>query len=865
MKYTFTKISFISAFISLFLSCNAVKHVPEEQYLLTENIIYVDSVKITDAGVYSQLSQKPNPSIPFVGIPFGLHVYNMADLNPEQTFENWLHKKPNREERLVRFLSKKQVDGMDSIYSGFNRWLMKSGDEPVIISDLKTMRSKERLQRWYASYGYFNNEVSHKVIPHKNKEKRAKLAFNVITNKPYIIGDTIHHNIESPVVDSIFQENLHRSFIKPKKQYNAADFVNERDRLTILLRNSGLYHFDEDYVLFEADTVNTNHKANISLIIPNRKITTSDSTYTVPFQAYKIDKVRIVTDYTASTQNMQFQDSVRYQGYDIFSYKKMRYRPKALIDAISIAPGDLYKDIDLSLTYRQINDLRIFKYPNIVYTEKEGDTIGHLLDATILLTPQDLFTLGADFDSFTSTIQDFGISFSGNMMFKNVFRGAEILQLTGRGSFGSSKDAAHRSDNFFNISELGADAKLTFPRILLPFNTQRWIPKYMSPNTSFSIGMSAQNNIGLDRRTLNGILTYSWKPSRTVNYYVDLLNLQYVRNLNRENYFNVYRNSYNQLNIIARQTELTNQGSVNPDYYTIDDNRFLHLTIPEGAEGFMDDVRDGTINPYWDGGNPVQAIDNIYERKKRLTENNLIFASNITFVKDTRRNIKYKSFTQTRVKLETAGNALTGLASLTGTSRSSNGNYEIFNVAYSQYIKGEVELIKHWEIDENNILAFRGFTGLAIPYGNSNSIPFTRSYFGGGVNDNRGWRAFDLGPGSSADKDEFNEANFKVALNLEYRFTVLGSFKGALFIDSGNIWDVENNITEEAAIFNTLEDFKEMAVATGFGLRYDWGFFVLRFDIGFKTHNPARPEGERWFKEYNFKHAVYNIGINYPF
>lgn len=865
MKYTFTKISFISVFISLFISCNAVKYVPDEQFLLTENIIYVDSVRISEAGVYSQLSQKPNPSIPFVGIPFGLHVYNLADLNPEETFENWLHKKPYREDRLVRFLSKKQVDGMDSIYSGFNKWLMKSGDEPVIISDLKTMRSKERLQRWYSSYGYFNNEVTHQVIPNKNKEKRAKLAFNVITNKPYTIGDTIHHNIESPVVDSIFRQNLHRSFIKPRKQYNASDFVNERDRLTILLRNSGLYHFDQDYVIFEADTINTDHKANISYIIPNRNIVTPDSTYSVPFQAYKIDKVRIVTDYTASTQNMQFQDSVSYQGYDIYSYNKLRYRPKALIDAISIAPGDLYKDIDLTLTYRQLNDLRIFKYPNIVYTEKSNDTTDYLLDATILLTPQDLFTIGADFDSFTSTIQDFGISFSGNMMFKNVFRGAEILQITGRGSFGSSKDAANRSDKFFNISELGADAKLTFPRILLPFNTQRWIPKYMSPNTSFSVGMSSQNNIGLDRRTLNGILTYNWKPSRTVNYYVDLLNLQYVRNLNRENYFNVYQNSYNQLNVIARQTELTNQGSVDPDYYTMDDNQFIYLTIPEGAESFMDDVRDGIIDPYWDGGNPVQAIDNIYERKKRLTENNLIFASNITFVKDTRRNIKDNSFTHTRVKLETAGNALTGLASLTGTSRSSNGNYEIFNVAYSQYIKGEVELIKHWEIDENNILAFRGFTGLAIPYGNSNSIPFTRSYFGGGVNDNRGWRAFDLGPGSSSDKDEFNEANFKISLNLEYRFTVLGSFKGALFIDSGNIWDVENNITEEASIFNSLEDFREMAVATGFGLRYDWGFFVLRFDIGFKTHNPARSEGERWFKEYNFKHAVYNIGINYPF
>lgn len=863
MKRSLTKISFILASLSLLFACNAVKQVPDGEFLLSENIIYVDSSKIKDAGVYSQLSQKPNPTIPLLGIPLGLHIYNLADPNPEETFENWLHRKPRREERLIRLLSKKQVDGLDSIYSGINRRLRKSGDAPVIISASRIEKSKERLGRWYASYGYFNNKVSHKIVPDKKKEKRAALTFNVQTGKPYIVGDSIEHIIESPIVDSLFHTTASRSLIKPGRQYNAKDFVNERDRLTIQLRNSGLYHFDNDYVIFEADTIATDHKANIRYIIPNRKISSRDTSYTVPFEAHKINKVRIVTDYTAANQNKEFQDSVSYQGYQIFSYEKLRFRPKALVDAISVTPGTLYSDIDRSLTYRQINDLKTFKYPNIIYTEQ--DSTQNLLDVTIMLSPQDNFTIGADFDAFTSTIQEFGVSFSGNMMFKNIFRGAEILQLSGRGSFGSSKDAANSSDRFFNISEFGTDAKLTFPRILLPINTQRWIPKYMSPNTTLSTGMSLQNNIGLDRRTFSGIFSYNWKPSRTVNYYLDLFNLQYVRNLNRQNYFNVYRNSYNQLNNIAGQTELNNQGSINPDYYTTGDHEDLELTIPDGADNFIDDVRTGIITPYWSDGNARQAIDNIYERKKRLTEDNLIFASNITFIKDTRRSIKDNSFTHTRVKLEAAGNLLTGLADLSGIPKAADGTYEIFKVAYSQYIKGEIELIKHWRLDQKNILAVRGFAGLAIPYGNSNSIPFTRSYFGGGVNDNRGWRAFDLGPGSSSDKDEFNEANFKLAMNLEYRFTIVGPFKGGLFIDSGNIWDVKNNITEEDAIFDSFKDLKDLAVAGGFGLRYDWGFFVLRFDIGFKAHNPARPEGERWFREFNFKHAVYNIGINYPF
>src|SRR5690606_408676 len=101
-------------------------------------------------------------------------------------------------------------------------------------------------------------------------------------------------------------------------------------------------------------------------------------------------------------------------------------------------------------------------------------------------------------------------------------RGAEILQISGKGSFGSSHDAADENSRFFNISEFGSDVKLTFPRILFPLNTQNIIPKYMSPSTSISMGMSTQNNIGLDRQTINGIFNYNWKPGRRVNYQLGL-------------------------------------------------------------------------------------------------------------------------------------------------------------------------------------------------------------------------------------------------------------------------------------------------------------------------------------------------------
>jgi len=829
-----------------------VKRVPDGKYLLTKNTILVDSVETKDAGVYSQLAQKPNPSIPLIGFPFGLLVYNLADPHPDSTYTKWLHKNPKREERLIRFLSKKQVDAIDSGYVGLNKWLQKSGDAPVIITENRIEKSIERLKRWYASYGYFNDEVDYKIIPSEKKKKSAEIIYSVKKHKPYFVGDTIIEKISSPVVDSLFQVTKNKSFIVPAKQYTAQDFVNERDRLTIQFRNSGLYYFEQDYVGFEADTLNTSHKADITYIIPDRTITKNDSTYTKPFKVHTINEVKIITDFSYENRDKKYQDSISYKGYKLVSYGKMRFRPKAITDAISIIPGKIYRDIDRTLTYNQISDLSIFKYPNINYTEVANDTTGTLLNSTILLSPRDKFTLGTDFDAYTSTIQQFGVSFSGNMIFRNIFRGAEVLELSGRGSLGSSKDAAKSDSKFFNISEFGGDVKLTFPRILFPINTEKMIPKYMSPSTSISLGLSAQNNIGLDRQSANAVYNYRWKPSKILTYQIDLLNLQYVRNLNTDNYYNVYRSSFNSLNKIAQDLDYDfNNPSDDPQ-----------LEIPLETEQFISDVLDKSIATDDDTFNDVVSIA---EREIRLTENNLIFASNVTLTRDTRENINDNNFSRLRIKLESAGNLLSSIANLAGLQKNSNGNYETLGIVYSQYIKGEAEYIKHWEINSGNIVAARAFGGIAIPYSNSNSIPFTRSYFAGGTNDNRGWKAYDLGPGSSGSVLDFNDANFKLAFNAEYRFTILGDFKGALFIDAGNIWNVLDEINEPSFKFNGIKDLKEIAVASGFGLRYDFGFFVFRFDIGFKTHNPGRAVGERWFKDYNFSKAVYNIGINYPF
>lgn len=855
MTQTLTKISLILGLTSLFVSCNAVKHLEANEKLLTKNTITVDGEEIKDDRVYSLLKQKPNPKIPLIGITAGLHMYNLADQEPDSTFQKWLHKKPKREKRLIRFLSEKQVKQMGKSYVGFNRWLQKSGDAPVIIDSVKTNASIALLKKYYSSFGWLNAEATSKVNVDSSREKRASISYEVTRYKPYMV-DSIRTEITSPVVDSLYQLTKKQSFIKSGNQFANNDFENERDRLTIQMRNSGLYYFDQDYVGFDADTVKTNHKANITYIITDRKITDPDgNTTTEPFKVHTIDEVRIVTDYTFANSGKTIKDSANFEGYKLYSYGDLKYRPKAITDAISISPDSIFRDIDRTLTYNQLNNLRIFKYPSISYSENPADTTGTGLIATILLSPRKKYTTRVDFDAYTSTIQQFGVGFSSTFLIRNVFKGAETLEISGRGSLGSSKDAADSESNFFNISDVGGDVKLSFPRFLLPFNTDKIIPKYTSPRTSISLGFSAQNNIGLDRQTINNIMSYRWKPSNIRTNTIELVNIQYVRNLNVNNYFRVYKSSYEQLNDIAQNVNFPFE---NPDA------EVLELGIPVETNSFISQaIQSG--NPLNLSEDQIQEVQSIDERQDRLSENNLIFASTFNWVKDTRENIKDNSFSRVRFKVESAGNLLSAISGIANLEKDENDNNKIFGVVFSQYVKLESDYIKHWELSNNTIFAIRAFGGIAIPYGNSNSIPFTRSYFAGGANDNRGWRAYDLGPGSSGGVLDFNEANLKLAFNSEYRYTLFGDLKGAFFIDAGNIWNVLDNVTDEASTFEGISDLENIAIASGLGARYDFGFFVLRLDVGFKTYDPSLPRGGRWFKQYNFANAVYNIGINYPF
>ena len=846
LKHLFTKISFILIITQVFISCSSTKNLEEHEYLLTENDILVNEENNKDEIVENLIKPKPNSK--FLLYPLRLGIYNLADKSPDSSFTSWLKRNPKREQRLHRFLSKKQTIKLQHSYAGLNNWLKKSGEPPAIIDSSKINSSIENLNKYYTQNGW--RDVNTNYTIEYNNNQKGKVNYAIETGKPYII-DSITQQIDSKSVDSIYNLHLKNSRIKLNTQYRDQHLINERERITTLMRNSGLYTFEKESIYFDNAYDSIKKTMWVELFIEDQKVREHDTTYKEPYKIYKISEVNVFTDFSYKNRSKSITDSTTYNNHHFYSFDKLRYKPKALSDVIFIKPNTIYKDTDKALTLNQLNNLRAFKYPNIKYLLDDRDSTQTSLIANILLTPLKKFELEYSLDALHNNIQNLGLSLSTSLLARNVFRGAENLELAFRGSIGASKDAADEKDQFFDVREFGADLKLSFPRIFFPINTSKIIPKVMSPTTRISLGASTQTNIGLDKTTFTGVLNYGWYSSKSVTNRLDLFNAQFVRNLNPDKYFNIYANSYNRLNSIALNSTYTSNG----------------LAIPDQANQFINDVINNNLTPTADAllsNQDKQEVRNIEERRERLTENNLILTTNYSYIRNTRTSLLDNTFSRFGAKIEFAGNTLSTLSNLFGLEKNSNDRYELFNVAYSQYVKTELDYIKYWDLSNNNIFAIRSFFGIAIPYGNSKSIPFSRSFFGGGSNDNRGWDAYALGPGVSGGINEFNEANLKIALNAELRYTFFGDMKGAVFVDAGNIWNVLDNEEDPAFTFDSLKDLSELAIGSGMGLRYDFSFFILRFDVGFKTYEPYL-ENEKWFKNYNFKNAVYNFGINYPF
>ena len=798
--------------------------------MLNENYIFIDSVKTKGAELQKYILQKPNPR--FLGLPIALYFHNIGNHNKPKTPIKWAVKNPRSYNFVKTIFSEKQSISYANSFIKLNNWFLKN-DEPEIINELKVNRTVDNLLAYYKTQGYFKSSVNSNINIDSIK-KKATVSYYVKKGKATLL-DTIKFKINSPVLDSIYKTENIETFLNSGDQYKDVAFRNEANTIVKFFRNSGIYHFTESALGFYVDSTRTDYKTNVEFLISGERLIEENGLYIEkPFKVQTIKEINVTTDYSFTRKEESIKDTVFYNGIKFLSYNKLRYNPKHLAQSIFLKPNEIYKDTLSNLTRTHLKSLKNFKSSNIVYSLIPGSDDELKMD--VFLAPLEKFTLGLETELTHSNIRNIGTSAKFSITNRNTFRGAELLKMSLLGSWFNSNSGPGY--------EIGADVSIEIPRFVAPFGLNKLVPKKMSPRTLFSLGSSFQKNIGLDRQTFSFLTDYKWQFNEKKTMQLEILNTQYVQNLNISSFFNIYSSEFNNLNAVAK-------------VYFNDTNKILSL--PNEAISFMNTV---TNDPSFKATNTDQftLATNILNRYNIITSDFLIPVFAYSYTYNNQTTFKDSNFSFFRARVSNSGNIL-GLLS---KNTNANNKKTFLNIPLAQYFKTDIEYKKFWNIGNNSVLGVRTFLGAIITYDNSD-IPFTKSYFAGGSNDIRAWQTYELGPGSRNTGLEYNTGSFKFLSSAEYRFDVFNRLKGALFVDAGNIWDISgSSFVDQDSRFTGFNSLKDIAVGSGFGARLDFSFLILRFDIGFKTYEPYL-DRNKWFRNYNFSNAVYNVGINYPF
>lgn len=356
-----------------------------------------------------------------------------------------------------------------------------------------------------------------------------------------------------------------------------------------------------------------------------------------------------------------------------------------------------------------------------------------------------------------------------------------------------------------NAYELGAKTALQFPRIV-PFNFLR-TARASVPTTRIELGYGIFRRINLyGLESFNTSLNYNWKQTPRVWHEVNLIDV-----------------SYNKL------------------YYASDD-----------FTAFLND------NP---------AVQRSFEQQ-------FIIGTGYTFTISSKHQKYLQGWVLASFGIDEAGNLLSGLMRSSGP-RPDDG-YKLFGTTFSQYVRFRPEIRYYQPLGPRGAQsASRVQVDFGLPYGNSEVLPYVKQFFSGGTNSLRAFRARSVGPGSFLASDTSSAiltdqtGDIKFEVNSEYRFTIAGYFKGALFADAGNIWLVNPDPKRPGGVFKWPDALDELAVGAGFGLRFDPQVIVVRLDIATPLRDPSLPKGDRWvfddLKPRVFDNVVFNIAIGYPF
>ena len=687
----------------------------------------------------------------------------------------------------------------------FNRFLRKIGDAPVIYNESDAIRSQEEIAKAVQNLGYMGASVKRTT---KTKKKKLKLFYEITSGKPYIVR-TLKYDISDKKIAEYLRNDSTQSMLREGMLFDVNVLDAERQRITDYLLCNGYYKFNKDYITYTADTARNTHQVDLTLHLLPYKTYVGD-TPKEHFQ-YKINKINFITDYdvlqSSALSSIEINDSLHYNGFPIYYKDKLYLRPKVLVDNLRFASGDLYDERNVQKTYTYFGRLSALKYTNIRFFETQnGDSTQ--LNCYVMLTKSKHKSISFELEG-TNSAGDLGAAASVSFQHRNLFRGSETFMIKFRGAYEAISGLQPGYKNH-NYTEYGVETSINFPNFLFPFLTSDF-KRRIKATTEFGLQYNYQLRPEFSRTIASASWSYKWMQKQKIQHRIDLLDISYlylpwISSQFQEDYINKDKDNY----ILKYNYE----------------NRLI--------------VRMGYNYSYNSAGGALV--------------NNTITTNSYSI----------------RAGFESAGNILYGISKMINMRKNKDGEYAILGIPYAQYLKGDFDFAKNIIIDHRNSLAFHAGIGIAVPYGNAKVVPFEKRYFSGGANSVRGWSVRNLGPGSFAGDGNFmnQSGDIKLDASIEYRTRLFWKFRGAAFIDAGNIWTIREYENQPGGVFEFDKFYKQIAVAYGLGLRLDLDFFVRRFDGGMKAINPKYKKAKERYPIIHPRFSrdfAFHFAVGYPF
>ncbi len=693
--------------------------------------------------------------------------------------------------------------------SGFGKWMVRAfGTQPKLMSAVNPALRAQVAASQLRKYGYFDGKVGYEVITQHNP-KKAKVAYTVDMGHLWTLDSVSYVNFP-PFADSLITAHAAEALIRKGDPFSVPALESERQRVSRLFRNNGYYYYKASNASYLADTVNVPGKARVRLQM-------ADSLEPRETRQWYIGNVNV----NFRKQFMEvLRDSMRRGHFTVrYNGRRPPIRMGAVRGGLRFRPRQLYNLENEEQAALNLHSMGLFSYSSLQFTPRDSSETCDTLDLTMDLVFDKPYQFYIEANAKGKTSGRIGPELVLGFTKNNAFHGGEKLDINLHGSYEwQTGHNAEGSSSKFNSYEYGGDVSLVLPRLL-------------TPNTIFKT---------LERRE-QGARRYRSRRLKHSYFQTPTTTLKAAMNiLNRAGYFKRH--------VVSGEltydfwTSAQSHHSFSPLILSYE---YMHGQTP----AFLDLLQK---NPYLQVSMRDQFVP------KMSYTYNYISASKL------RNPISWS------VTVSEAANILS-LGYLAFGEKWNQKDKTMFKNPYAQFVKVETDFSKKWQLAEHTSLVGHVSAGVVYSYGNAGQAPYYEQFYVGGANSIRAFNVRSIGPGKYFPPDSKlsyieQTGDVKFLANLEYRPLLFGSLYGALFLDAGNVWSLHGDDNRTGSKFEAKNFFRQMAVGTGVGLRYDLGLFVIRLDWGFGLHVPYDNGKSGFYNIKSFRDGQsIHLAVGYPF